>query len=594
MTIDPLTSLAFTLHSNPGTYAVLIGSGVSTGAGIPTGWSIVLDLVRRLAQLEGEELAEGELQEWYIDKYGSAPEYTALLEALTKTPAERQGILRGYIEPTEEEREEGLKVPTAAHRSIARLAADGFVRVIITTNFDRLMEQALEEAGVDHDVVSTVDAIAGARPLLHTPCLVIKLHGDYRDSRIRNTVGELEAYEEPMNNLLDQVLDNLGLIVCGWSATWDPALQNAILRQPTRRYGHFWAVRGDISESAKELIEHRDAHVVPVESADQFFTDLADRVQALQDIDAPHPLTVGTAVATLKRLMTDPSRRIRLHDLVMDEAERARQSISDEQFPPNDQAFTQDNWKQYVADRVTRYQAATEVLVNLIAVGCTWSDGADQDQLWGRALERIANHSRVYDGKVVLLALRRYPGLRTMYAGGIAAVHSEHYGALRSITTDQSFRELNDQTPMAASLHPWRTFEQDTGQALHESNQRLYTPVSDHLHESLRDPLRQVVPSDEQYTAAFDRFEFLLGMIVADLKEHAGEGVYIPTPPIGSYAWRYKHARGKGPREWVGAELETDNWPAVEAGMFGGSAERARTAFDKMSEQFEAAASRFF
>ncbi len=89
MAIDPLTSLAFTIHSNPGTYAVLLGSGVSTGAGIPTGWSIVLDLIRRLAQLEGEKPGDDELEQWYTDTHGSAPEYTVLLEALTKTPAER-------------------------------------------------------------------------------------------------------------------------------------------------------------------------------------------------------------------------------------------------------------------------------------------------------------------------------------------------------------------------------------------------------------------------------------------------------------------------------------------------------------------------
>ena len=100
MAIDPLTSLAFTVHSNPGTYAVLLGSGVSTGAGIPTGWSIVLDLIRQLAQLEGEKPSEDELEQWYIDKHDSAPEYTVLLEALTKTPAERQGILSRDMAPT--------------------------------------------------------------------------------------------------------------------------------------------------------------------------------------------------------------------------------------------------------------------------------------------------------------------------------------------------------------------------------------------------------------------------------------------------------------------------------------------------------------
>lgn len=53
-TLDPLLSLAFSVHSNPGVYAVLVGSGLSRAAAIPTGWEIVLDLARKVAVLEGE------------------------------------------------------------------------------------------------------------------------------------------------------------------------------------------------------------------------------------------------------------------------------------------------------------------------------------------------------------------------------------------------------------------------------------------------------------------------------------------------------------------------------------------------------------
>ena len=80
---------------------------------------------------------------WYRSKFRREPDYSELLNELAKTPAERQQLLQGYFEPTEAEREEGRKEPTAAHRAIAALAARGFVRVIITTNFDRLMERAL-------------------------------------------------------------------------------------------------------------------------------------------------------------------------------------------------------------------------------------------------------------------------------------------------------------------------------------------------------------------------------------------------------------------------------------------------------------------
>lgn len=35
---DPTTQIAFSMFENKGVYAVLLGSGVSRSAGIPTGW----------------------------------------------------------------------------------------------------------------------------------------------------------------------------------------------------------------------------------------------------------------------------------------------------------------------------------------------------------------------------------------------------------------------------------------------------------------------------------------------------------------------------------------------------------------------------
>ena len=44
---DPLTRPAFSIFENKGVYAVLVGSGLSRAAEIPTGWEITLDLIRR-------------------------------------------------------------------------------------------------------------------------------------------------------------------------------------------------------------------------------------------------------------------------------------------------------------------------------------------------------------------------------------------------------------------------------------------------------------------------------------------------------------------------------------------------------------------
>src|SRR5437867_2232061 len=158
---DPILSLAFAIHSNKGAYAVLLGSGISRPAGIPTGWEVVLDLIRKLAHLKRKN-CEPDPSAWYAAEFGKEADYSTLLAAIAKSPTERSRLLRSYFEPTEEERQQNLKVPTAAHRAIANLVASGHIRVVITTNFDRLMERALEEVGIVPTVISSPDAAQGA------------------------------------------------------------------------------------------------------------------------------------------------------------------------------------------------------------------------------------------------------------------------------------------------------------------------------------------------------------------------------------------------------------------------------------------------
>ena len=178
--ISPVESLAFSMHANPGVYAVLAGSGLSRAARIPTGWEITLELVRKLAAVRGKR-CDPDPEQWHRKTFGKEPNYSDLLDAVCRTPAERQQLLQSYVEPSEEEREEGAKQPTTAHRAIAALAAQGFIRVIVTTNFDRLFETALEAETVRPVVVSSPDQVRGALPLLHTSCYVVKLLGDYLD-----------------------------------------------------------------------------------------------------------------------------------------------------------------------------------------------------------------------------------------------------------------------------------------------------------------------------------------------------------------------------------------------------------------------------
>jgi hypothetical protein len=73
--IDPILSLAFNLHSNKGAYALLLGSGISSAAEIPTGFDVVIDLVRKLAKVCNEDCELDHIG-WFEKKYSDKPSYS--------------------------------------------------------------------------------------------------------------------------------------------------------------------------------------------------------------------------------------------------------------------------------------------------------------------------------------------------------------------------------------------------------------------------------------------------------------------------------------------------------------------------------------
>lgn len=225
---------------------------------------------------------------WFIQNFDMEPDYSKLLEELAPAPAERMALLRGYFEPNIESR--NRKIP---------------------------------------DVIRSDDDVKGVVPLTHSKCYLIKLHGDYRDTRIKNTTEELDSYSVKINNLLDWLLDEFGLIICGWSAVWDTALRNAITRCPTRRYTTYWlAHQGQLNEEARDLIKQRRAEIINTDSANTFFKQLEEKVEALRDINRPHPLSTAVAVATVKRYLPDPQQRIRLYDLIREGLEHVKSILS--------------------------------------------------------------------------------------------------------------------------------------------------------------------------------------------------------------------------------------------------------------------------
>ena len=562
--IDPIHSLAFSIQANPGVYAVLVGSGISRAAKIPTGWEITLHLIRKLAVLH-EENCEPDPERWYRDKFDKEADYSDLLDALAKTHTERQQLLRPYWEPNDQEREEDVKRPTAAHHAIAALAAPGFIKVILTTNFDRLMEGALRDQGLEPVVLSSPDQIQGALPLIHTRCSVIKLHGDYLDTRIRNTSSELAQYSREFDELLDRILDEFGLIICGWSAEWDGALRTAISRAPSRRFTTYWAAHGTLGDEAQRLIAHRGAHVVRIEDADTFFTTIQQHVESIQEFSRPHPLSVDAAIASLKRYLPEPRYRIRLSDLVDETVNRIVEAVSGDDFSVNAGSPTPES----VTVRVRRYEAVCSTLLAMAAVGGFWAEEEHYD-VWRRALERLGSNVQPIDHYHSLwFDLQRYPATLLFYALGLGSVES---GRLRFVEhlLGTTIRKQYENISAVEILPPFFLLDKSNqNMRILEGMEGHYAPLNHWIHDMLWQHFQNIIPHKDKYTLRFDKFEMLIALNYLYRVDQPHSGDLGPRAPLGDFGYRYQN------RTRIMKEIEEslsedqDDSLFVRSGIFG-------------------------
>ena len=540
--IDPVLSLAVSVYHNKGVYSLLLGSGISRSSGIPTGWEIVLDLIRQIAHLR-KETCEPEPDVWFVRTFGLEPNYSDVLDQIAKSPAERLQVLRGYFEPTEEELAEGRKRPSPAHKAIAQLIARGYIRVVVTTNFDRLLEQALAEIGIQPVVISTEDAVKGALPLAHSPCSIIKINGDYLDTRLKNTRGELETYDEAMNKLLDRVFDEYGLIVAGWSAEWDTALCAAFQRCPNRRFSTYWAQRGPLKQKAGDLVALRGASVVEIANADGFFRELDEKLSALETFSATDPLSAQVAVARLKKYLSTDTYKINLSDLVSAETERAHRVIMGSRFPVQTSAEALSG--AGIVARMQAYEARLNVFLSMLVCGSYWATTEQQTVLL-KGFKRIADQSGPESGMVVWLALRRYPALVLMYGMGLGALANSNYRFVKALF-DNNIRtdSYKPEQLTATALHNLSVLGRDH-QRLLPGREREHTPLSNHLFEILREPLREYLPDDSVYDKTFDWFEYLLCLAHCDqqvtrpeLAQSKSENPdFSIWAPMGRFCWK--------------------------------------------------------
>lgn len=564
---EQILPMAFAVYNSPGVYALLLGSGVSKAAEIPTGWDIVKDLIRQIVVVLGEAPPQ-KPDEWYIQRYGQEPRYDDLLQHLGTRRSERNAILRPYFEASEQDRQGNpdAKQPTRAHRAIAQLIKGGYIRVVLTTNFDRLLENALEEICIVPDVVSTDNALGGAQLPQHSSITIYKLHGDYRDVGFKNIASELDRYTKPWNTLLDRILDEYGLIVCGWSADWDVALRTAIERAKSRRYTTFWSVYSDPTEITKELIKRRDAQQIGPISADDLFVELQQSVEALQKLNRAHPLSVGIAVERTKRLIPSESTQIELEELFRSEVERAYSTFISPEFASQVGELVNrpgikpiEKWNEMLS----LYFNVCEIPLNMAAT-LAWYGRPQQSPHIRNAVKRWIETP---EGEIRGTQRQYLPGLLLIYIAGIAAVYKSNWPYLPAIFCDNRVSHISETGTRAVTVMDV-IIDETVGRFAEEFAERRWRhePLGKLIQELIRPVFASYVPSAKEYEAIFDLFEALLAVFFLYIDKKPRTPRLIPQVAISGFG---------SPRSldyilefWSNGGRQEAKWGLLQAGLF--------------------------
>jgi tetratricopeptide (TPR) repeat protein len=115
--------------------------------------------------------------------------------------------------------------PNAVHGWLSSLAAAHRLRVIVTTNFDTLIERALERDRVPHRVISQPEHFEGVEERIgvdQETCYVLKIHGSVTDTggRLVDTLAQrLVGLPESIGRTIVRVLDCFPIFFMGTSGS---------------------------------------------------------------------------------------------------------------------------------------------------------------------------------------------------------------------------------------------------------------------------------------------------------------------------------------------------------------------------------------
>ncbi|MGN6542048.1 MAG: SIR2 family NAD-dependent protein deacylase, partial [Ginsengibacter sp.] len=284
--IDKDTFLrSFKVLSNQ-SFDLFLGAGASISSGIHSGSDLVCLFKRELLSVSGKingkkfqdlkvEANKKVIQSYFVEEDSKTTNpYSYYFEKCYPDPLVRQEFLTNMVRD---------KKPSIGFMCLSALVGQQKLNTVWTTNFDDLIERAINKLDISCQVVSPENAKSVQNFRNDIPT-VVKLHGDFRYDALQNTDEELQKLEDNLHHYFLDASAKRGLLVVGYSGSDESVLQTlekALEKPNAFPKGLIWCIPKDInpSERLSKLIEKANTQnqrsgFMVIDSFDYFLHEL--------------------------------------------------------------------------------------------------------------------------------------------------------------------------------------------------------------------------------------------------------------------------------------------------------------------------------
>jgi Tol biopolymer transport system component/tetratricopeptide (TPR) repeat protein len=241
-------------------YVLMLGAGASYSSGVPPTGRMITELVREYGQAY-----EGGVDEKFDELWREA------------SVDERAVMLEPYLKD---------KTPSIGYHKLAELVKNGYFDLILTLNFDHLLEDALDKAGFDDYRVIINGDVKEDRilELLRAPeprVKVLKLHGDLKSRVFAFSKDQILEYHAAVENAVTEY-SKRDIIICGYAFN-----DVNVIRAFSARGGSIYFVNpAGASDHIRGFLRSRRStkKVIQGEAGkfDKFFTVLGDELGRME------------------------------------------------------------------------------------------------------------------------------------------------------------------------------------------------------------------------------------------------------------------------------------------------------------------------